>query len=294
MDLIIEHRVDFDGIIGGLIVEKYLDENGKKYKTLGWNYGDDIPDVSGYDRIILTDICLPSEFMLENKDRIIWIDHHETQIDAASKEGFSDLPGIRLNGRAACELTWEYFFKTDVPKFIQLIGAYDIWDHKSFSWDNEVLPLQYGLKTSYGMANSYIKPVFDELINGLYANVIYEGKIILGYLGKTWKSWCKNYAFEVKVADKFLGICMLTPQFGSSIYQDPEFSDKYEVFVCANKGSDGKYHASLYTDRDLGDFSLGAYVKSICQTGVGGGHKKAAGVVLTEEQFIDLITKYSI
>ena len=43
MDLIIEHRVDFDGIIGGLIVEKYLDENGRFYKTLGWNYGDEIP-----------------------------------------------------------------------------------------------------------------------------------------------------------------------------------------------------------------------------------------------------------
>ena len=71
MDLIIEHRVDFDGIIGGLIVEKYLDENGRFYKTLGWNYGDEIPEVSEYEIIILTDICLPSEFMIENKSKII-------------------------------------------------------------------------------------------------------------------------------------------------------------------------------------------------------------------------------
>lgn len=291
MDLIIEHRVDFDGIIGGLIVEKYLDENGRSYKTLGWNYGDEIPEVSEYEKIILTDICLPSEFMIENKSKIIWIDHHETQILESEKSGFSELPGIRLNGKAACELTWEYFFKTEVPEFIKLIGAYDIWDHSSFSWDTEVLPLQYGLKTKYGMANSYIKPVFNQLINGFYADVIYEGRVILEYLVKTWKSWCKNYAFEVTVAGKYKGVCMLTPQFGSSIFQDQM---GYDVFVCANKGSDGKYHASLYTDQDLGEFSLGGYVKSICKTGIGGGHKKAAGVVLTEEQFFELVTKNSI
>jgi len=98
---------------------------------MGYNYGDPIPDLSEYDRVIMCDISFPKDDIVDIIRRIgnhnlIWIDHHisalrdvlasniEEKIDRDGNKYYADtnsvIAGNRATNFAACELTWQYFF----------------------------------------------------------------------------------------------------------------------------------------------------------------------------------------
>ena len=61
---------------------------------IGYNYGQPIPDLSEYDKVIMCDISFPKENMLNlwatKGLNLIWIDHHISAIkerDAIDKAG---------------------------------------------------------------------------------------------------------------------------------------------------------------------------------------------------------------
>lgn len=66
-----------------------------------------------------------------------------------------EIAGIRENGRAACELVWEYLHpreagRTDQPVIesllaVWLLGRYDLWDLDCVEWER-VLAFQYGMR----------------------------------------------------------------------------------------------------------------------------------------------------
>jgi oligoribonuclease NrnB/cAMP/cGMP phosphodiesterase (DHH superfamily) len=298
--LVIFHRVDFDGIVSGSIVKKTAMDAGEKVTILGWNYNDKLPNVSelidNFKTIVMVDISFPPEEMIKLKEsgKLIWIDHHHTAIENSEKYGYSDAPGIRVIGTAACELTWKFFFGEDFecPLIIQYCSAYDTWNKSRFSWDEETLPIQYSLRSEYGLDfNKFFKDFpsiveTPEVINYFLVN----GRSIIKYLKSAWEGQTKVYSFPVKVAGKYKGVCLLSPQSSSAAFDCVK--DLFDIYIVANKKGDS-YSISLYKEPDrIPEFNLADYLASIAPGA--GGHASACGGMLTEKQFIHLVTKNEI
>ena len=294
--LIIYHRVDFDGLFGGAIAKKYYTEvKGEFPQFLGWNYGDTLPEIdylNTFDEILMTDISFPPELMKKLCDggKTAWVDHHGTAIADSEKYGYSGMPGIRVNGIAACELTWKFLYSgVACPKIIQYIGAYDVWNKDKFNWDEETLPIQYALRAKFELKFSKVSSYLNELITNqrMLNYLIACGKSILAYNKSTWKSWVKTYGFPVTVAGKYKGIALISPQFGSSMFESV-LSD-YDIYVVAQRKGPDAFSVSLYKEPDrLPEFNCGEYVAKTYSNG--GGHPSACGCLIDREQFMRLIT----
>lgn len=298
--LVVYHRVDFDGLASYCITKAYFKNVAyADVEGFGYNYFDtvEMPDWSKYDKIVLVDISLPVEVMKELHDKyfdkVIWIDHHITAIQNSEENGYSDLNGSRDISAAACILSFKYFFREDqIPYGISLLGTYDIWDHKSFDWEEEVQPFQLGLNSLVGTNaellwqrwNSVLfKTNVDELIE--------QGKGIKSYIETQQKSWVEKFAFEVEVDGHLKGIAMLCPMFSSNVFKS--VIDGYDVCVVAERNNKipGTFNVSMYMKNIDTDFSCGQYMKDHYE---GGGHKGAAGGKLNIEQFNRLITECKI
>lgn len=148
--LVIFHRSDLDGLCCEAIARKALGTDGVEY--LGWEYNDPVPNLSLYPTVYLLDISLPLGVMKQHANRLVWIDHHQTAIEAL-KDTF--ISGYRIDGVAACRLAWQYLVefrhlvsgdtlpgktsyverKVTEPYAVQLLGEYDIWDKRNPSTD---------------------------------------------------------------------------------------------------------------------------------------------------------------
>lgn len=143
--LTIFHKSDFDGLCSEQIARKAL---GEKSDYLGFEYGEEIPDLSKYKIVYLIDISLPVNVMEKYAAKLIWIDHHKTAI-LANQNFF--IQGMRIDGVAACRLAWQWFFgplsgikyskddyttrRVQEPYCVQLLGEYDIWDKRNLDTD---------------------------------------------------------------------------------------------------------------------------------------------------------------
>ena len=225
---------------------------------------------------------------LNETSRVVWIDHHITAIQDSETFGYSRMPGLRVNGIAACELVWKYFWgDAPSPLAVQLVGSYDVWNHERFIWDEQILPLQYGLKYNFGINLKSLLERFDDVLEET-EKYMDDGAVIYDYLKDLWKSWVKNYSFEVLVAGKYKGICIISPVFGSSCFESVVKDYDISIVVNKKKTPDGTetYQIGMYGEDTLDpEFSCGEYMK---QFG-GGGHRLAAGAQLTREQFQKLI-----
>lgn len=298
--LIIYHRVDFDGLFSGAIARKYFVEvEGIIPQFLGWNYGDSLPDKSyilGFDKIIMVDISFPPEVMkdLYDSGKAVWIDHHDSAINISIENGYSDFPGTRVNGTAACELTWGFFYQGIVcPKIIQYVGCYDVWNKERYSWDDEILPVQYSLRAKFELKFGKLCNNLNDLISNqkIIGYLISSGRGILEYNKNTWRSWVRSYGFPVTVAGKYRGIALISPQFGSAMFESV-LSD-YDIYVVVQRKSSTVFSMSMYKEPDrLLEFNCAEYVMKTF--GNGGGHVGACGTTLTLEQFTKLITQCEI
>ena len=126
----IYHSIDLDGFMSAAIVKHWFLTNNKEYfitneehgltdknsigfdnqlHFIGYNYGQQIPDLSEYNKVIMCDISFPVEKMddlRESKEvgNFIWLDHHISAIQSCNSYSY----GIRDTKFAACELTWFY------------------------------------------------------------------------------------------------------------------------------------------------------------------------------------------
>ena len=138
------HSIDLDGWMSGALAKFAYSE---KIDMIGYNYGELIPDLSSYDRIIMVDISFNPEFMFLNKERIIWIDHHISAINDSQKCGYHDIRGLRKTEYAACELAWMFFWPDKkMPDIVRLLGRYDCFGHKGTAEEQKVLQFQYGAR----------------------------------------------------------------------------------------------------------------------------------------------------
>lgn len=296
--LVCYHRADYDGVFSAIICKEYYESKGVRVDVFGWNYGDELFDVNDkiekYQGIVMVDICIPPLHMkqLADSGKLTWIDHHETAIKDSENFGFNEVPGIRTIGTAAVELVWKYFYPNKpAPIIIQYIGAYDVWDKERFNWEEDVVPLQYGLKDTYGLSLKKLEGDWENLCEDCEW-IMDNGFIIFNWIKHSSESWVQNCGFEVSVGEQGLkGIAIITPITGSLVFES--VIQKYDLFLVVQvRDNAGRISVSMYTepDKDLGGFSCGEYMK---EKYGGGGHACSAGCnSIDEETFRRLVYEH--
>lgn len=277
------HSIDLDGWMSAAIVKYYL-EGKEEVDFIGYNYGNPIPDLSPYGKIIMCDISFPKERMevlsAYLQTNFIWCDHHISAIKDGEGMFYSNCNGLRDVSFSACELTWKYFFPKDkMPEIVRLLGRYDCFGHKGTSEEENVLIFQYAARAvikNYDDAYYYLTKWSDET---LIPSMMLTGDGIYSYLCTDAKQAYKNrftvyfgdYAFCCVNKERFNPI-----NFGIQYHNDKAddiyFYDGVACFHYANN----KWNFSLYNDNGHVDVSL------IAKGFGGGGHKGAAGFVVED------------
>lgn len=286
---IVYHRIDCDGLCSYAVLYKALTAKPSIYPNtvitgIGYNHGDALPDLSGYDIVYVADIALPIDVMkrLNEEGRLIWIDHHVTSMEDAKANGYYLAPGIRTIGKGACELCWEFMFASEPPLFVKYLSAYDVFDKKRFDFENAVLPFQYGVRNRLQLdPEAFVNAMAED-----YEKFIAEGRVILNYIRQQGYRAAKNYGFAITLAGKVPALCILTDQSGSIPYQEAAKEAGCKVIVCVNRLNDKRYKVSCYAAEGAAPIHLGDYLKDMYG---GGGHANAAGAVIGTQDFRMLV-----
>ena len=250
----IYHSIDLDGWMSAAIVKHWFllqnvnglsnyfvfnrDLTNNPYGNLsaetldmiGYNYGDPIPDLSKYDKVIMCDVSFPKEEMSRlwhNLDlELIWIDHHISAIND-NRDLVWLHKGLQDTNFAASELTWKYFFPNKpMPEIVRLLGRYDCFGHKGTEEELKVMEFQYGARQlidNYEDAYTWLLRNLDESklpnVWGTIDTILNRGRSIYKYLCKEAKQIYKK-GFEVlfntahlKIGDRF------TTKFDTDTYK---------------------------------------------------------------------------
>lgn len=331
------HNLDLDGWMSAAIVKKYWltnlaqeqhlgyqilsdskisESNSDNPKNIinfiGYNYGQPIPDLTDFDKVVMCDISFPKDIMDKLRAKLgpnfIWIDHHISAINDmqySDKRDFSYCAGLRDTKFAACELTWKYFFPNEeMSEIVRLLGLYDTFRHKNTDEEQKVLEFQYGAReriTDYKSAYDVLCITKDEKLYmggqyfDNYINQIYDaGKAIYRYLCTDAKQSYKN-GFEITFDfttllreqcgnyEGFKFICINKERFNPINFGIDYHKEGYDGAMCFHIDNNKTVCISLYNDN--GEVDCSAIAKSFG----GGGHKGAAGCRMTLEQFNNLI-----
>lgn len=322
----IYHSIDLDGWMSAAIVLKWYEDthlesekttailDGIKSKEtasinkinesltmLGWNYGDEIPNLENYDKVIMCDVSFPAAVMSELWNRFysskefqfIWIDHHISTIKEMNKEFKMEvafIEGIRDTKYAACELTWKYFFPNEeMPEIVRLLGRYDCFGHKGTKEEQKVLKFQYGARSQIEDYNDAYRYLNYNLgykgLNDVISEISYSGKSIYNYLKMEAKQIYKR-AFPITMYEKFGNnygehygyrfLCVNQVRFNPINFEIDYHKEGYDGFACFHYEKEKGWCFSLYNDNGEADCSL------IAKQYSGGGHKGAAGFVVND------------
>ena len=142
------HHIDLDGAGAAAVVGLYHESDEVVYKKHNYGQNIDPKDLMDYDIIYAVDISFKDQPWVYDVPGLVWIDHH---ISAITDRPDSPIPGIRRDGTAGCELTWEYLFPgVPCPSLIQYLGTYDVWCKTRYPW-RDVEYIQMGAKYKYGI-----------------------------------------------------------------------------------------------------------------------------------------------
>lgn len=271
----IYHSRDLDGWMSGAIVKhRYPD-----VELVGWDYGDDIPQwekiIDGH-KVVMVDVSFPPDVMeLYSKyNDLIWIDHH---ISAIKDNDSTSIKGLRDTQKAACELTWMYFFPDiKMPELVRLLGRYDCFGHKGTNEEQKVLEFQYGARqvmSSVDEAYHHLVVArgrgdwgFDE---DVCSDIHLQGEAIYKYL-RTEASGIYKRKFDVIFDGFYKFACVNQERFNPINFGIDYHKDGYDGFACFHFVN-GQWSYSLYNDDGTVDCSLLAKKRG------GGGHRGAAG-----------------
>lgn len=260
----IYHSRDLDGWMSAAIVKlKYPD-----VELIGWDYGQPVPDLA-FKEVILVDVTLPTMFMVNNANRITWIDHHISAIKTiAELDPLPYFDGMRNDKFAACELTWKYFFPDQVmPETVRLLGRYDCFGHKGTEEEQKVLEFQYAARTYWTNPQDCLEGLIHDQQRtvGLFSEL---GKSIYKYLcTEAQQTYAKRFT---TLFGGYTFACVNQERFNPINFGIDYHKDGYDGFACFWYNN-GKWSFSLYNDNGLVDCS------EICKTKGGGGHKGASG-----------------
>lgn len=273
------HSSDLDGHCSGGIQKFYVELLGKKAIMVPVNYDrtknyfENIP--AGSD-VILSDMSWPKEKMMDiiQKYNLVWLDHHISIIRDMEEV---DVPGYRVDGVAACELTWQWCFDDPVPETVKLLSYYDTWKMENENWHSQILPYQYRTRLDNtdpafpgDGSNTYWKDIFamdPAKAKKFVSTYVREGKLLLKYEKQNNKRYLASYGFEVKF-EGFNAFVVNRGCTNSMMFDHLKNKDQYDLFItfCFNgKG----YNVSLYSEK--------VDVSELAKKHGGGGHKGASG-----------------
>jgi oligoribonuclease NrnB/cAMP/cGMP phosphodiesterase (DHH superfamily) len=289
----IYHSADLDGI-GSAAVMKL---KHPLIKLIGYNYGQNIPDIPDGSSVIMSDVSFPIADMYNIGQRckhFVWIDHHKSAIDdytffieeqERKTRRWPIVTKLEI-GRGACELTYEYLFK-DTSRAIFLLGKYDTWRQETekfqgitYTW-HDALSFQMGMRlpnnnSVEGVMRAINLDGLDEVfMNGEFFvdEVIKLGATVLEYQ----KAQNERVAYHDSFVVDLLGYRALacnTDTFNSGLFDSVWDEKKHDVMIPFKMRRDGSWKFSCYTTKDDVDCSL------IAKEFGGGGHQKAAGFKL--------------
>jgi oligoribonuclease NrnB/cAMP/cGMP phosphodiesterase (DHH superfamily) len=278
---------DADGWVSAYWVKKHLDNTDILYTPTDFiemNYDKkfNFDIIKNSEVVYMVDFSLNPEDMLKlaQKAHLIWIDHHKTAIDKMKDyinldEDFKD--GIRIDGVAACALTWAYVTGSegteslieDAPLFTQYVHLWDTWQ-----WKNH--PEASKIEAFITAFNSYVNgpcdPVFDNFITDdtTVSRVVQVGYNMIMFRDVYGQQLCESIGNLIKFEGYECFACNM-PRSNSEWFKsiDPSTYDILMPFYYNMKTK--QFCVSLYTSNPKID------VGKIAVKYNGGGHFSSAG-----------------
>jgi hypothetical protein len=282
--IVIYHNADYDGIFCREIAKKFFEnEYPGKTEYIGWNYGDPVPEVSQDSTIYMLDISIPE---LMDHPALNWIDHHKSAIDRYHPA----IPGYRIDGVAACRLTWQYLFgdvswvkvayerrRVLEPYAVTLAGEYDIWDHKPSNGDD--IDFQFALDACPNL-NWDLLLEYGQNGNIYVSSLLTGGRAAKTCIEKRDANVIRHRSFMLKFEGLiFLALCTARCNSNSFVALDKPSNGHDALmgfYFDGEKWNVSMYQASFRTDLDL---------SKIAVKHGGGGHRGACGFESAEFPF---------
>ena len=301
---IISHSADADGKLSAfLVARKFGIKDMNDIIMTDYGKGSDFLDkIQKDEKVVICDFSFengPEDMakLMEITKDIIWIDHHESSIKKYGRLN-DTIPGLRVNGTAACMLTYIYFYLSEYEGDNRIKWLKSV-DQKKCEYlykcapllvryvhDNDVWRYEYGEKTEFfklGLdaesISSPLDPRWERLftISGEVEKIIETGKICKKYRDSMAQCALNSGAFEYELNGK-KGLCMNMILGGS-----PWFLDKVKEydFICSFHWTGEYWEYSFYSDAEKG---ANCYEIAQSVDPKGGGHLHAAGC--TTKKFI--------
>lgn len=286
---VVYHRVDWDGFTAAAVAKMAFPDA----ELIGWTYGDPVPYVASFDRIIVVDLSLPEDWMIANASKLVWIDHHKNTIETLEQNKVLwAASGIRRDGIGACALAWQYFFPGEAyPGHVRYVATADVMDYdgKLSTLKKSLAYMLYldtfgpgcvnpvGDVSKYHVAQAIRLFNDDECTKGFsigydlecdrakHEQTLFENAIRCG-IGKSPFTAC------VLHIDGRPNACILTHLLNGTD----------DVFVCIGDKVGDKYKISLRVPRN-GIFDASEF----CRRFGGNGHIKAAGCLMSSNEILE-------
>lgn len=252
---------------------------------IGCCYGD-VPDISGFNKIIIVDFSFPAGILEQWADQgkeILVIDHHKTAMQDLS--GLSDRVIARFDMQeSGATLTWKEFFPNKpVPAFLQYVKDRDLWRfdldfskeiHESISYlkSQRMVPefedKQYRAFQIFNMLEPMDLAQLQQIFAPLGFNLLKPKRNRISFIAQSAKAveWgvCMVQIVEVSPEDS-----RLISDLCSYLYKQHPQCD----FVCAYYQENGGYNLSFRSDQNGNNYDVSAVAKALG----GGGHHNASG-----------------
>ena len=287
------HRSCFDGTMAAAIFLEHIQLNHldrEDFEFIAWEYGDPVPDVSGY-RVILLDLTFDDadlEIVKDTAAYVLVVDHHPRVHQQVAKyrsgapfnggEGLRDTLSLMKvdfctdspdNPQSGAQLTWNFFLRgKEQPDFVRWIGKGDRWVFD----EPEIRPFRLAIGTI-----GYDPTLWHSLFFGDPGNAlgyVDKGNIMAEVIDGQLDYLMANCLSEVTIAGHTVVACnapkFLASELGQRMYTG--FTIEESPFVAVFYEEHGKLVYSLRSHRDS-TIDLG----ELCTQFGGGGHFHAAG-----------------
>lgn len=297
------YHTDLDGYCSGAIVANAL--GWDKVDFFPINYGHPFPweKIASDDIVFMVDFSLqPYEVgmraLKEKCGRLIWIDHHKTEVlaDVAWERDNPEgrrIEGWRIEGEAGCELTWKWFHgDKGMPRAVYMLGRYDVWKWEGI---DHCMEFQMGMRSLNGLSpekcwdnGNYGFSVWQRLLGNdgpaaagnLFDDIRHDGTAVMRHRKKELKAAAESSVFMTEL----YGVPMLAANVGgqnSQFFDDvvDQYPEALALLTFHYRRS--KWNMSMYQIKGRNTPNLGHIAKQLGTTtehgGGGGGHPGAAG-----------------
>jgi len=306
----IYHRADFDGVLSGAIMKKFI----PGVVLIGLDYGDDFDKFIELNKQVFTnsdmfmiDISFPADQtkkLLSIVHEFHIIDHHPTA-ELMIKEVTHFSKNLKANiyceGGSAALLAWDWF-NNDLPSphpvvlqhrpaIVEYVSDHDIWKHEMPGTWAVKHGLEEKVRTIFDGSKDPEDPIWQNLLREKRQQLPYDileeikttGKIVESYIKKDYEFHSKECSFPIHNWYRGYSVLAINKQYcGSSIFDTiPNLVD-YDFLMCFVRLSSGKWKVSLYKGSKPNEIDLG----KICLELGGGGHKNAAGFTSNDLTFL--------